>query len=223
MDPASGVAYHSAAGAAAESQHVYLNNSGVAERIQAGLPTDVLEIGWGTGTAMLLTLDLAVAHDTPLHYVAVEQDLISADLLDALQLGRLLEHPALAEQLLAWRRTLGKVAPRGALRWYVDPLRQFTLHHQSARQWWRAREATDGFDAIYFDPFAPRDNPELWSLDFLQQMHQLLKPSGRLVTYCVNRPIRERLQRAGFVARRVPGPPAGKREVLIASPSLPAP
>ena len=42
IDPVTGVAFHSASGALAETRHVYLNNSGVKERLSQGDPTAVL-------------------------------------------------------------------------------------------------------------------------------------------------------------------------------------
>lgn len=217
IDPATGIAHHSAAGALAESQHVYLANSGMADRIQRGMTSAVLEIGFGTGTAMLLTLDMAITHDAALSYVAVEHDLVSAELLAQLALSRLLEHPQLADNWLAWRQRLGAVAPAGRLHWQFDGRRTVLLHHQAAQSWALETPHVDQFDAVYFDPFAPRENPELWSVGFLQHIFDLLRPAGRLVTYCVSRQVRDTLQRVGFETCRVPGPPGGKREVMIAS------
>lgn len=79
-------------------------------------------------------------------------------------------------------------------------------------------EPTASFDAIYFDPFSPASNPQLWSEEYLARITALLSPEGRLVSYCVNSQVRRSLQRLGLQVERHPGPPGGKREVLVARP-----
>jgi tRNA U34 5-methylaminomethyl-2-thiouridine-forming methyltransferase MnmC len=217
IDPTSGVAYHSASGAASETKHVYLRNSGISDRVTNQMSTSILEIGFGTGMAMLMTVDLAVAHRTPLQYTAIEHELLGADLLGRLELDRQLDHPELVEQFLTWRKELGRVAPIGELVWQAADDQQVTVHHQNASKWTNETEACESFDAIFFDPFAPDTDPELWQASFLRKMHRMLKPDRTLVTYCVNRAVREAMESAGFQVRRVPGPIGGKREVLVAT------
>lgn len=64
--------YHSGCGAAAESLVVYLSNSGVLRRLASGLPTRVFEMGFGTGSAFLLTAAVAEYFQTPLDFWAIE-------------------------------------------------------------------------------------------------------------------------------------------------------
>ncbi len=71
-------------------------------------------------------------------------------------------------------------------------------------------------DAIYFDAFSPSTNPELWQEKLFAAVKQLLRPDGALVSYCVNGTVRRAFENAGFDVHRVPGPPRGKREVLVA-------
>lgn len=72
------------------------------------------------------------------------------------------------------------------------------------------------FDAVYFDPFSPETNPQLWTPLVYQQANRLLKDSGRLVSYCVKGSVRRDLASVGFEVSKVPGPLKGKREVLCA-------
>ena len=52
-------------------------------------------------------------------------------------------------------------------------------------------------------------------------MFKMLGVNGRLVSYCVNRRVRDTLTEVGFAVNRVAGPVGGKREVLVAM--IPAP
>jgi hypothetical protein len=72
------------------------------------------------------------------------------------------------------------------------------------------------FDSIFFDAFSPDSTPELWTELMLGNMYQLLQAGGTLTSYCVKSGIRRTLERVGFSVQRLPGPFAGKREVLLA-------
>ncbi len=108
VKPKTNVAYHSASGAAAETRHVYLANSGVADRMASGIATSVLEVGLGTGLGLLLTLDAALAGGVRLDYTAVENEWLGIDVLSQLELRqadqRFLDRDAVsAVARIAWR------------------------------------------------------------------------------------------------------------------------
>jgi tRNA U34 5-methylaminomethyl-2-thiouridine-forming methyltransferase MnmC len=71
------------------------------------------------------------------------------------------------------------------------------------------------FDAVYFDPFSPATNPELWSSAVLNSMYTMLAPGGSLTSYCVKGEVRRALSAVGFHVAKAAGPAGGKREVLI--------
>ena len=215
IDPKTQIAYHSGSGAVAETKHVYLSNSGVDERIAAKEPTSVLEIGLGTGMGMLLTLDRALCESGRLQYHAVESNWLNREVLSQLHLEKALSDPCVATAYLDWRASLGDPPSLGTHHWDLGSEISVTVHHNDALRC-RFRNGLR-FDAIYFDPFAPNVNPQLWCSAYLTQMHSLLHPSGRLVTYCVNRSVKDALRDAGFAVQIVPGPVGGKREVMIAT------
>lgn len=73
-----------------------------------------------------------------------------------------------------------------------------------------------GCDAVYFDPFSPQTNPELWTANVFQQAYNFLRPGGTLTSYCVKSSVRRELAACGFQVHKVAGPVGGKREVLLA-------
>jgi tRNA U34 5-methylaminomethyl-2-thiouridine-forming methyltransferase MnmC len=222
-----GDCFHSGCGAVAETRHVYVKNSGVADRLAAGQATSVLEIGLGTGLGLLLTLDAAINSGASIRYVACESHWMPADVLKELQLERWLRHGWLVEQFLHFRESIPRTAPDGVYHWSVahaNPDRvSVDIHVGDLRRRHslagcvedRPHEAA--CDAVYFDPFAPDSNPELWRQEFLARIHPLLRSGGRLVTYCVNRTVRDTMERVGFRVERTRGPAGGKREVMIAT------
>jgi tRNA U34 5-methylaminomethyl-2-thiouridine-forming methyltransferase MnmC len=53
-------------------------------------------------------------------------------------------------------------------------------------------------DAIFHDPFSPKVNPELWTLEFFQKLKSIIKEDGILATYSAASPVRKALWMAGF-------------------------
>lgn len=213
--PGTSVSYHSGSGARSETEHVYLRNSGVADRLRNGQPTSVLEIGLGTGMGMLLTLDLAQANNSALEYTAVENCWLEAELLRELQLDQLISQPPLVDRYLQWREEVGSTNLGGEYRWDPGDRQTITVANHDARDW--VVNDSNIYEAIFFDPFAPDTNPELWQASFLTELRRRLRDDGRLVTYSVGRAVRDAFTTAGFNVARVPGPPGGKREVMIAT------
>ncbi|MEM6366043.1 MAG: tRNA (5-methylaminomethyl-2-thiouridine)(34)-methyltransferase MnmD, partial [Planctomycetota bacterium] len=208
----SGVAYHSGCGARTECDHVYVRNGGLIERAEVG-PNSVLEIGFGTGMAMLRTLH-AVAADSDaggLSYVAVENNPL---------------HPSIVASVLDSQDEMTSHFLRQWSEWFDHdrPRSSFTFHWAMCdlqviitnAELWLA-DTNETFDVIYFDPFDPESNPKLWTPEVYRDLFRILNPNGRLVSYCVKSRVRREMASIGFDAQCVPGPPDGKREVLIAT------
>lgn len=208
MAPRYGESYHSQRGALTEARHVFLEGSGVARRLAEGLPTTVLEVGFGAGLNALVTL--AAPRRAPLAYVALERDLLPAEALYALDYRSLLPDPAPADALLAWLAGVSAAAPARHATELAGAHLELVLGD--------ARDAVlpTGVHAVYHDAFSPDVNPELWDEAFLATLFAALAPGGRLASYTVKGAVRRRLEAVGFEVRKVPGPPGGKREVLVA-------
>ncbi len=221
--------YHSGCGAVVESLIVYLQNSGVHDRLRSGVRTAVLEYGFGTATAFLLTAAVAELHRVPLRYRALELSLLSAEVLAELRLDRCDLAPYYAEQfrevlhgaqellksLVAWRAELSPTVSEGIYR------ARFTEHVDlevivgDAGQY--SAESCELFDAVYFDFFSPATCPNLWTRNVYQTAIESLRPGGSFTSYCVKSDVRHDLAALGLVVERVAGPLGGKREVLIAT------
>lgn len=203
--------YRSRHGALSEARHVFLEASGVLERLRDGRPTSVLEVGFGTGLNFLVTA--AAAGETPLDYTALENDLPPAAALSALGYERLLPSSRLPAELLAWLESLGRPATVGT------HLGRFGVGIRLELVIGDAHGYDSGgrtFDAVYLDPFSPKVNPRLWTGEFLARTFAALRPGGRLVSYSVSGEVRRALARAGADVRKLPGPAGGKREMLVA-------
>jgi tRNA U34 5-methylaminomethyl-2-thiouridine-forming methyltransferase MnmC len=241
--------YHSGCGAVSESWIVYVRQSGVERRLAERQATHVLEYGLGTGTTLLLTAAMAEISQCELSYVAFENRWLPSAIISELRLEngieylhkyRLLENhvgrklgPTLRQLQGEFSRALDSIGDREraaetfeiqvelgsytrARLLHVDASRLSTEHLN------RAGLAAASFNAVYFDAFAPSVNPEMWRRSVLEVPFALLKNGGTLSSYCVKGSVRRELNGIGFDVRCVPGPPEGKREVLLAFKPSPA-
>lgn len=70
-------------------------------------------------------------------------------------------------------------------------------------------------DIVFFDAFAPNEQPELWTVEILEKLYKVLNNNGLLVTYCSKGVVKRSLKAAGFIVEPLPGPPK-KREMIRA-------
>ncbi len=230
FDEAAGQTLHSEHGAVAEARHVYLEGSGVAMQLAQGEVVTVFEVGLGAGLNLLLTLDLAVRHGATLHYRAVERAWLDPSEVAALGWGAHLHDPSLVAWFLAFLEemrsvTVGWEPSREPVAWtrelpgggtltvaYGDAVDEAGLPRGAVRD----LLAPASVDAVYHDAFSPAANPRLWEAGFLRACAGALRPGGAWSSYSVAGFVRRALDDAGLEVEKRPGPPGGKREVLVA-------
>jgi len=71
------------------------------------------------------------------------------------------------------------------------------------------KKVKEKFDVVFLDPFAPRNNPELWTEEFFKEIYSRMKKGAKLATYSCARKIRDNLKSAGF--KVIDGPNVGRR------------
>ena len=81
------------------------------------------------------------------------------------------------------------------------------------KQFFKDIQDINQYNLIYFDAFAPKVQPELWTEHIFKIMFKVLKSKGILVTYSAKGSVLRTMQNAGFSVERLEGPP-GKREML---------
>ena len=64
-------------------------------------------------------------------------------------------------------------------------------------------------DAIFLDPFSPPICPQLWTVEFIEQVAKCLKVDGRIVTYSSSAAVRTALMAVGLKIGSTP--PVGRR------------
>ncbi|TWU02330.1 tRNA (5-methylaminomethyl-2-thiouridine)(34)-methyltransferase MnmD [Stieleria varia] len=209
-----GDSFHSGCGAWTETRHVYLHGSGVVDRLREHRHASVLELGLGTGMAMLATVDAAVEHDAALRYAAVETQWLPSELIKQLEPETWVKTPHLVSSYNAFRDSIASPQQGHRYTWHFGERIEVTVCIDDFTNWNPPDDVK--FDAIFFDAFAPDSVPELWQAECFQTARDCLAENGRLATYSCSRPVRDAMAAAGLQVNRVPGPPGGKREVLVA-------
>lgn len=200
------VTYHSLHGAIQESQHVFINAGLLDSKLFDYIGVhSILEIGLGTGLNALLTLMEADKHQNRIYYTAIEPYPLSEAETTGLNYCEQLNSPHYQQHFeriheCGWEEMYG-ITDYFRLTKHKTSLQDFSSHEL--------------FDVIYFDAFAPRAQPELWTQDIFEKLFPLLKDNGTLVTYCSKSIVRRAMQAAGFTIEKIQGP-WGKREMIRA-------
>jgi tRNA U34 5-methylaminomethyl-2-thiouridine-forming methyltransferase MnmC len=196
--PAIDERYHSTHGAVQESMHIF---------IDAGLRAckkervNILEIGFGTGLNVYLTLLEAEKNGKRIHYTSLELYPLTKDVFLRLNYPDMLHE---SKQLF---RTLHRAA------WNVetDITPTFVLKKIAAD--FTKYRFSGTFDLVFFDAFSPEKQPEMWAEEHFRKIYAHSSPDAILTTYCAKGAVRRTLQSVGFEVERLQGP-AGKREML---------
>jgi tRNA U34 5-methylaminomethyl-2-thiouridine-forming methyltransferase MnmC len=190
--------YHSVFGAVGESRHVFLNHGLYTQQFRDKI--SILEFGFGTGLNAFLAFLFSLKANKTVEYTGIESHPIDLAIADKLDYPAYLAFPEEKEVFL---------------RLHSENQFSYGGFHFSKISFLNDLPADKRFDCIFFDAFAPVNQPEMWEQDIFDTLYTLTSPGGCLVTYCAQGEVRRRMAAAGFEMERLPGPP-GKREMLRA-------
>ncbi len=186
--------YFSREGGAAETAHVFLAGTGLPERFRPGFR--ILELGFGTGLNLLVTLRAfrRAGAPGPLRFTSFEAfPLAPADRARALE-----AFPDLAAEAAELAQALAGPGP-----WTFAGGLMLEVIEGDARATLPAWEGRA--DAVFLDGFAPARNPELWEPALLAAVAARMGPGARLATYSAAGSVRRALEAAGLAVERRPG------------------
>lgn len=205
FDANTGAAFHSMFGALRESAHVFIGEGLVQAIRKFGGAVSIFEMGFGTGLNALLTHRHTTGAPVTIHYETIELYPLEHAIVDALA-----DHyPADAEETDLFHRMHSAAASKE----YI-----FRRGFKFVKQIGDLRTAVlrSGIQLVYFDAFAPDDEPSLWTDEIFLKLYTAMAAGGLLTTFCAKGEVRRTMLRCGFSVERIPGPP-GKREMLRAT------
>jgi len=209
-----------------ESRYVFLEQNALPARlIESCLRKEIFrigELGFGTGLNFFATWDLwrkikrsAVEksnpqpHDFFLEFISTEKFPLSQP-----QILKSLERwPQLHELANKFLNVYPAEAPSHS--------QTLTFEDEQLRLHLLIGDARDSLskihqrvDAWYLDGFAPRKNPEMWSLELMRELARLSSPAATFSTYTSAGWVRRNLEAAGFATKKFKGF-GRKREMLM--------
>jgi tRNA U34 5-methylaminomethyl-2-thiouridine-forming methyltransferase MnmC len=192
--------YHSTHGAIQESTHIYIN-CGLKQIDKEEIK--IFEMGYGTGLNFILTY--LNAKNKFLNYHSIEAYPLDNSLIKQLNYPQVLTlTPELTNLFYQFHSTNG----------YAQLSKNCTVNLTKCKL--NEYTAAEQFDIIYYDAFAPKIQPHLWTLEVFQKMFDMLVSGGHLLTYCSKGEVRRNMQQCGFKVEKLPGPPM-KREIIRAT------
>lgn len=207
--------YHSRHGAVQESMHVFVEKGLNYILKEQKSEISIFEMGFGTGLNALLTILACKNLDINVKYFSLEKYPLAMDEVKAIDFSTAIakhfdglfstqEIEEVYKQIhdLEWgiSNTLNE---NFELIKVIEDIKSIDLDKYS-------------FDLVYYDAFAPRVQPNLWSKDIFEKLYHQMNNNSALVTYCAKGEVRRNMQEVGFVCERLQGPP-GKREMLRAN------
>lgn len=193
--------FHSLNGAVQESKHIFVRNGYDFFSLNE---INVLEIGFGTGLNAALTASAANQKKCLTHYTGIELYPLSDDILSELNYNTAL-NPVDSE---IWKKII-------STEWNADKKVSDYFILTKIQGDITKVELLKKYSLIYFDAFAPDDQPELWTDDIFEKLFNLTTTGGALVTYCSKGIVKQALRKVGYQVSRLAGPP-GKRHIIRA-------
>lgn len=208
--PGTNLLYHSRHGAVQESMHIFIE-AGLRPVLQKSPSSlSIFEVGFGTGLNALLTLAESTKHSSDIFYHAIDTSFLPESISSELNYCKgfgLEKWEIMFHQLHTVE--IGKKIQLSS-----------SFSFLKSKMDVRIPEEQENIGLVYFDAFAPDDQPELWTYNIFQRIYSWLLPGGLLQTYSAKGEVRRALTKAGFQVKKLPGPP-GKREFIVAIKSIP--
>jgi len=193
--------YHSKHGAIVEAEHVFIKNGLLAENKKQ---FNILEVGFGTGLNALLTAQKAKQKNIAVNYHGIELYPVPKESYTQLNFTDLIGEET--SELLKLHDCSWETEHK------IHDYFKLTKNKIALEDY----KSDTQFDIIYFDAFSPEKQPYLWDDKIFNNMYNLLKDDGFLITYCAKGVVKRTMKAAGFEIIVLDGPP-GKRQMTRAN------
>jgi tRNA U34 5-methylaminomethyl-2-thiouridine-forming methyltransferase MnmC len=201
--------YHTKTGARLEAEKKFVEPAKLAVKLQT---TDIklLDVCFGLGNNSLAAFGAAANANHRLDVIALEMD------------KRIVRAAAECFQTLEtdpvdWKKVLGELltSTQSSI---INLQSSISLHWGDAR-YLIQKMPDNSMDVVFHDPFSSQHCPELWTVEFFQQLSRVMKPDGVLLTYSSSLPVRGAMMEAGFlIGETKPGHQMGNGTIAAKRP-----
>ncbi|NPA58573.1 MAG: hypothetical protein GXN94_04700 [Aquificae bacterium] len=183
-------AYHSTkAGAYTESLHKFVLPSRIDRLAREKESVNLLDVGFGLGYNVAVAVKVAVENNPSafLNVVSVEKDRSVFERIKKLSLPEKLK--PIYEQILSGGFEGNVYTARGE---------NFRLQVVFGEGRQVLKNLKGRFDAVFYDPFSPKVNAEMWTVELFKVVKNLMEERAVLSTYSASLGVRKGLVEAGF-------------------------
>ena len=184
--------YHSRSGAIEESEKKFIQPCRIESLARSEKKLRILDVCFGLGYNALFAWH-TVKTINPL----LELEIVSLEKDEALLEG--LGALSLPSPLSEYQSLLGDLVECGS---YRDGTRLIRLEIGEATE--MLNKMAGKFQAVFWDPFSPPKNPEMWTLAMFENVRSIMEPKTILATYSANQRMRKGMQLAGLKIGLVP-------------------
>ncbi len=194
-------AYHSTkAGAFTESLYKFALPCKIDKLSKERDTINILDVGFGLGYNVAVAIKVAKESNpnVKINIISVEKDINFLDRINSMEIPEILEKeytliknlkPSEIKLNLKSYKTYSLVDENVNLSVIIGDGREI-LYNLSKENY--------KFDAVFYDPFSPKVNTEMWTLDLFKIVKNLMTEKAILATYSASLPVRKGLIEAGF-------------------------
>lgn len=179
--------YHTISGAMEEAFEKHVNALGIEDGM------NILDFCFGLGYNAIA----ATKNHKNLNIIGMENDLEIIETMQKIEIPQKLEKEYANFRLLAKTRTISDDNNNEIKLILGDALQEID------------NLPNNHFDRVFFDPFSPKKQPEMWSEELLNKIYSKMKIGGKLSTYSCAKIVRSNLIETGFSVKD--GPIVGRR------------
>lgn len=193
LDRGTGEVMHPIGGPLVECERLYVAPARLAERLAASEPEPLvlLDVGLGAGSNAAAAIALRLGMHAPVRPLSI----ISFDRqLEAFELALAPEHASAFGWFGAARDVARELAATGV---YRDSALHWLLRRGDVLDA-LGREPSASADVVFWDPFSPAQNPELWTVAAFRALRRVCRPGATVLTYSGATAVRSALLLAGF-------------------------
>lgn len=174
--------FHTSAGAVSEAEKKFIEPSGLKKLLLEKKDVKILDVGFGLGLNALVATGCAKGSNNFLSIVSLEFD--KTVVKSAVKL-----YPQ-------WEKIYKNLLDKNI---YKEKHFALQIYWGDARKTIKTLTQDKKFDIIFLDPFSTQKNPELWTIDFIENLKKCIKKDGVLLTYSNAPAVRAALNKANMV------------------------
>ena len=203
-NPTFGDVYYRQGHAIAETDHNFIHGNDLIHRFQSLATADFVigETGFGTGLNFLRCWQIWQAHapkNAKLTYLSCEAFPLHPDDLKKAHSA----WPSLTKYAEKLRQQMPPSIEGVHYRYFHNEAVELILAMGQAQQQLASLSAT--VNAWCLDGFAPKCNPDMWSVALCQEIARLSAPHATLASFTAASAVRRNLEKVGFVVKRAKG------------------